>query len=190
MFNRSLNFLRDVRGVAAMQFALIITPLAIVYLGTVSAFDAYRSAQQATQTAVTLTDLVTRVIEMDDNRRDAMFITGNALMSRWGEDSNFSMSMTSVVIDPTSVGGDDDDDESEPTLMVAWSEATSSAEIVETADLDNYNLPTISLGESMVLVEIKGKYQAAFNGLGLPAYYTVERTAVRRPRFVNEVPYI
>lgn len=185
MLTRLSRFSKDVRGVAAMQFALIVTPLAIVYLGTVAAFDAYRSAQQAMFTAVTLSDLSTRIIEMDDDRRDALFNTGNALMNRWDTGSNFSMSITSVVYD-----ADANTEEGDLPLKVAWSEATSSTEIIDTGDLINYDLPSIANGESMMLVEIKGKYQAAFNGLGLPAYYTVERTSVRRPRFVNEVPYV
>ena len=187
MMKRIRSLIQDVRGVAAMQFALIVTPLTIVYLGTVASFDAYRSAQQAMYAAVTLSDLSTRVIEMTDERRDAMFNTGNALMSRWDESSNFSMSITSVVYDT------DVDLEADPEalpLKVSWSEATSSTEIVDSADLPNYDLPDIADGESMILVEIKGKYQAKFSGLGLPAYYTVQRTSVRRPRFVNEVPYV
>lgn len=185
MLTHLSRFAKDVRGVAAMQFALIVTPLSIVYLGTVAAFDAYRSAQQAMFTAVTLSDLSTRILEMTDDRRDALFNTGNGLMNRWDNGSNFSMSITSVVYDP-----DANTEEGDLPLKVAWSEATSSTEVIESSDLPNYDLPEISNGESMILVELKGKYQAAFNGLGLPAYYTVERTSVRRPRFVNEVPYV
>ena len=173
------------RGVAAMQFAMVLPPLVIVFIGTFGAFDSYRSVQQASFTASTLADLSTRLIEMNDEQSELMFDTGEALLSGWQQDGSYSISISSIVFDP-----DANTSEGDPPIQVAWSQARPASQIVETGDLANYRVPTLSDGESVILVEIKGTYRPTLNGFGLPAYYTVERTSMRRPRFVNEVPYL
>lgn len=179
------RFAQNTRGVAAMQFALIVPGLVLVFLGVVSAFDTARAARQATVTAVTLSDLTTRVLDMDDSQRDAIFVTGNALMSRWpASPSGHSFSITSV-INPVEASPSDP----EVTEAVIWSQTDVSGNELETSDLAAYNLPPIAEGESLILVEVKGVYAPQFAAMGLPTNIPVRRTSVRRPRFVSEVTY-
>lgn len=179
------RFGRNTRGVAAMQFALIVPGLALVFLGVVAAFDTARAARQAAVAAVTLSDLSTRVLDMDDVQRDAIFATGDALMSRWtASPAAHSFSITSI-INPVEASPSDP----EVTEAVIWSRASVASNELETSDLAAYNLPPIAEGESLILVEVNGVYAPKFATMGLPTDVVVKRTSVRRPRFVSEVTY-
>lgn len=180
------TLVRDVRGVAGMQFAFIAPLLVFLFLGVVAAFDATRAGRQAAMTAVTMSDLATRVIDMDDLQRDAFFNVSNALMSRWGDTSStFSVSITSV-INPV----EDDPSDPEVTEEVAWSEASVAGYEIETGDLAQFDLPPIVEGASLILVEVRGSYIPKFAAMGLPTQIDMKRTSVRRPRFVSEVVYL
>ncbi len=182
---RLQRFKRNTRGVAAMQFALIVPGLMLIFLGVVAAFDTARAARQATVAAVTLSDLSTRVLDMDDAQRDAIFVTGNALMSRWtASPATHSFSITSV-INPVEASPSDP----EVTEAVIWSQTNVPGNELETSDLAAYDLPPIAEGESMILVEVKGVYDPKFATMGLPTNVPIVRTSVRRPRFVTEVTY-
>ncbi|MEO1100356.1 MAG: hypothetical protein AAFW65_00770, partial [Pseudomonadota bacterium] len=168
-----------------MQFALIVPALALAFLGVVSAFDTARAVRQATATAVTLSDLSTRIFDINDAGRDSLFMTGDALMSRWpASPATHSFSITSI-INPVEA----DPSDPEVTEAVIWSETDVPGNELETSDLAAYNLPPIAEGESLILVEVKGVYAPKFAGMGLPTNIPVRRTSVRRPRFVSEVTY-
>ncbi len=179
------RFRRDRAGVAAMQFAMIMPVLVFIYVGVVSSFLTARAVQQASNTATTLADLATRVIDMDDDNRDAFFITADALMDRWGGASAYGVSITSLINPVEASPGDPEVD-----LSVHWSEATKSELVMEDTDLVSFELPEIAEGESMILVVVSGTYDRPLAGFGLAEQVTIERYSVRRPRFVSVVDYV
>lgn len=174
---------RDESGVVAMEFAFIAPVLIFMFFGAISIYDTMRAARQASQTTLILSDLATRTLDMSDDKRDALFITANSLMSSWDANGTYSISVTSV-INPKEEAGDEDVD-----AEVSWSEATSETAKIKDADLAKFDLPTIIEGDSLVLVEIKGDYSPIFAMLGIETSYSIERSSVRRPRFVSELIY-
>lgn len=179
------GFWKNRTGVAAMQFAMIMPVLVFVYVGVVSSFLTARAVQQASNTSTTLADLATRVIDMDDDNRDAFFVTADALMDRWRGASAYGVSIT-CLINPVESSPSDP----EVALAVHWSQATKSELVMEDTDLDTFELPDIAEGESMILVVVSGTYDRPFAGFGLGEQVTVERYSVRRPRFVSIVEYV
>lgn len=179
------KYSRHTKGAAAMEFALVLPLLFLIYIGVIASFDAMRALSQSSRTALILSDLATRVTEMDDDRRDAIFATGNALMPLWEGGSSFSVSITSI-INPVEANESDVD----VTQEVVWSEASVSGREITTADLANFTIPTIEEGDSIILVEVRGNYSPSLGGMfGLSSSFETTRTSVRRPRFVSEVAY-
>ena len=177
--------LKDESGAVAMEFALIMPVVIAFYFGGVSVYDAMRASHQAATVAVTLADLSTRAIDMNDDKRDALFNSGRALMSKWPSDTDFTISVTSV-INPSEANNADPDVIQE----VVWSEATDDSAKLTNADLARFDLPTIAEGDSLVIVEVTGTYRPQHSILGAQGNYDIQRNSVRRPRFVSEIHYI
>jgi len=177
--------LKDDSGAVAMEFALIMPVLIAFYFGGVSMYDAMRASHQTATVAVTLADLSTRVIDMNDDKRDALFNSGRALMSKWPSETDYSISITSI-INPTEANNGDPD----VLRAVSWSEATDESAKLTDADLPRFDLPTIAEGDSLVIIEVKGTYRPQHSILGTQGNFDITRSSVRRPRFVSEVHYI
>lgn len=176
--------LEDNSGAVALEFALVVPFLFMFYLAAVATFDATRAAHQSSQVTRVLADLSTRVIDMTDEKRDALFNTGNALLTKWDDGSSYTISLTSI-INPI-----EGDDEPEIEKKVAWSEATIAGNEVTDADLDKLDIPSIKEGDSLILVKINGSYSPMFSIMGSSTDFEIIRSSVRRPRFVSEVLYL
>jgi Flp pilus assembly protein TadG len=174
-------FHRCERGAIAIEFALIGPLLIAIFLGCFISFDAVRGARQTSTAASVLSDLSTRVLEMNDASRDAFWLTGGAIMGKFASSNNPVMSVTSVV----NVLGDGSND-----LSVRWSHSNVAGNQLTTPDLANFDIPTIPEGESVILVIVRTTIVAPFRVAGFPRPVVIERIAVRRPRFVTEVPYV
>lgn len=181
--SRLSRFRTDEGGIAAVQFAFIAPLFGLIFLGAAASFQSARAARQATTTTVTVADLVTRSNEMDKDRREAVYATSKALMDRWPEDNPYAVSITSIVNPEESAGDPEVDKE------VVWSVANRVGYRVETDDLGEYKLPDIAEGDSVILVHLQGAFLPDFVGFGFPTPINIDRQAVRRPRFVSEVPY-
>ncbi|MEL6257872.1 MAG: TadE/TadG family type IV pilus assembly protein [Pseudomonadota bacterium] len=182
--NARIELDRDERGIAALEFALVLPALALFLVGILSIYTAAQAGKEASRAASTLSDLATRVIEMDDFTRDAMFDTAAVILSRFNGASTYTVSITSVINPP------DPPNQAPVDHAVDWSEATATDFAVTDDVLSRLELPSISEGESFILVVVTGEYHAPVSGPLLQAKTEIVRTSVRRPRFVAEVPYV
>lgn len=185
LFGLPRRFAKDTSGTPAIEFAFIAPVFLLLFLGGFSAFDAMRGVRQTSLAASTLSDLATRVLSMDDTTRDAMFLSAESILGKYALNANVSITITSVVNEL----GDGDDD-----LSVAWSVSKVAGEELDINDFDSVRLPTITDGESIIHVVVSadydpvidiipGSYGNPFSGLKM------NKTSVRRPRFVTEVVY-
>ena len=179
------RFVKDTGGTPVIEFALIAPVFLLIFLAGFTAFDATRGVRQISLASSTLSDLATRVLTMNDASRDAMFLSAEAILGKYALNADVSVTITSVV----NVLGDDSDD-----LSVAWSVSKVPGEALTINDFSGVALPTIVDGESVIYVTVAADYDPIiefFPGLdpGAFASVRVERTAVRRPRFVKEVLY-
>jgi len=184
----SQKFLRDARGTAVLEFAFLAPLMLGFMLGCIVTFDAVRAARQASTAATTVSDLATRVLVMHDDRRDAIFAAGEALLGKYAA-SGYNLTMTSVA----NVFNDNTDDP-----VIVWAVASESGGELNQGDLAGFELPFIPEGESVVLVTLDVNYEPIFqidpsSPIGfLGAWqnaFNMNDIAVRRPRFVAEVCY-
>ena len=169
--NIFIQFLRDRRGVAAVEAAFVIPVLVILLFGSVGAFDLFRADRSISHSANTVVDLASRMEVMNDQNRDALFATGQALLGKFSSNSDYAISLASILNDGTQ-------------LTVVWSEANANgAEIVD-GELASLDLPDIPENESVIFVRVENNYAPIF-GSGLD----FDRESSRRPRFVAQIAY-
>lgn len=167
-------------GVSVIEFALIFPVLLAGFIGTVGVFDAMRASRLMTQAATTVVDLVTRQTEMDDETFDQLIMTAEAIVGTYAINSDFEVVMTSVInpLDP-----EDADD-----LEVSWSESTNDDLALETEDLAALNLPSLAEGDTLVMVSVSAGYTPTY-ATGYIQPIDMRYTAIRRPRFVQQLTY-
>ena len=175
------RFLNDQDGVAAIEFAMVMPFLVLFMVGAVNLFDGYQGAEAYQKAGTTVVDLVTRQeTEFGDTERDMIFATADALLGKYGGSSDFEISITSVV--------NEFDSDSDPTLTIEWSEANiPSAELIE-AELINYKIPSIAEGGTVILIVMSGSYKS-FTLTDYFGEYSYSRYFIRRPRFLDSIPY-
>lgn len=172
----SIKLVCSERGIAAVEFALILPVIVFIFLGTIASFDGIRASRQVLTAADTVGDLISRRAEMDDSARDDMFEVAEAMLGDFTSESALSMTMSSVFND----NGE---------LKVLWSEQKGGATPLVDEAIPTLTLPTIPEGDSVVIVRVLTQYtpmliNKAFNRIEF------SDTVFVRPRFVPQIPYI
>ncbi len=166
------SFLRDNRGVAALEFALVLPLLLALLLGGAGGFDLYRADRVTSNAANTVVDLAARQSSMDDLVRDALFATGRGLLGRYAGRNTFGVSITSINAD------------SDGRLSVGWSEANANGSVLTDGNIASLELPEIPPNESVIFIRLENEYSPIFKS-GI----TFNRDYVQRPRFVAQIVY-
>jgi Flp pilus assembly protein TadG len=161
------SFLADRRGVAAVEFALILPFMAILYFGSIEVSLMISADRKVSQTASSLADLVARTDEIDTAQITDVFDAATALFEPYNA-ATAQMRVTSVV---DSGGG---------VAKVAWSKARNAAvrNVGDTITLEPGVLPT---GGSVIMAEVVYPYQSAL-GVFMPEGMTLHETFYLRPR--------
>jgi len=180
LISASARFTKNVKGVAAVEFALVAPILIFLLIGSLAVIDGLRARQAYNQSATIIVDLMARQTTVNDGSIDLFFATARSLLGRYDKAANYRASITSIENE-----FDSDDD---PTLSVLWSRTSDGQEELRDEDLQNFNLPTLSEGETVILVSIVGDYTPLFTTANLQLF-TLENNAVRRPRFVTQVEF-
>jgi Flp pilus assembly protein TadG len=177
---RKRNMRRDQSGTAAAEFALVLPVLIVIFVASMSLFDAFRAKRLISQAATTVVDLATRATVMNDNRRDELYDVAAAIAGDYIDVDDYEISVTSIV---NEFDTDDDD-----TLTVAWSFSNVSKAKLKDKDLKGIDLPTIAEGDSMVLVYVQASYAPPVLA-GYVKGISFQQAAIRRPRFIQQIPY-
>jgi len=74
------RFLRDKRGVAALEFALIVPLMLTMYLGTIEISTAIAVNRKVSRVASTIADLVTQQDEVNKDKLDNILEIGEAVL--------------------------------------------------------------------------------------------------------------
>lgn len=180
-FSTTPRILDDQNGVAAIEFAMVMPFLVFFMVGAINLFDGYQGAEAYQKAGTTVVDLVTRQeTDFGDTERDVIFATADALLGNYGSSDDFEISITSV--------SNIFDSNSDPALTIEWSEANiASAEITE-EELDNYKIPSIPEGGTVILIVMSGSYKS-FISTDYFGEYNYNRYFIRRPRFLDSIPY-
>jgi Flp pilus assembly protein TadG len=97
----SSRFRRDRKGVAALEFALILPVMLILYLGGFEVSDAVLINKKVSHATSVLGDLVTQVQALDDTEMSNILDATEAVVSPYGT-TDFSILVMGVTIDAQS----------------------------------------------------------------------------------------
>ncbi len=171
-------------GTASIEFAFIAPVFILLFLGSFVLFDTIRAKRIVSNSTIVVSDLVTRLVEVDETTLQDVYTAGDALLGEFRDNSSIDYTITSV----TNPLGNQDDP------VVVWSRSTDSALVVETADLQAFDLPSMNDGETMILVQAEGtvKPKLSFTSsllgrIGMGASIDVDEVVTRRPRLVREI---
>ena len=161
------RFGRDVRGVSALEFALIAPVMVAMYLGAAEMTMALTADRKVTGAATAVADLVTQDDLITNAELTDIYAAGDAIVFP-NDPSNLAIRITSIRMD---VDGD---------IFVDWSEARGLA------PHDTGSLPPLPDGllapmNSIIMVEANYPFQGPFPSESGPLL-TLSDTAYLRPR--------
>jgi len=181
LHNKYRNFLENNTGVAAVEFALIMPILILMTFGGYTSFDMIFTDRAVSRSSAIVTDLTTRSESVDDVYIQNLIEISKSLVGDAAQDdTRFDVSITSI--------SNTFDSDADYELIVNWSFGNKSSVELTTGDIEDYDLPHIPEGESIILVDLSLRYQSdIFQDLfGL---IELNEVSIGRPRFVTLVPY-
>jgi len=162
------RFRRDRRGVAAVEFAMILPAMIALYLGLVDVTQVLSASRKASGVASAVGDLVAQSISIDDAGMDNIFVAASAMLAP------FDPNTLTVVV--TSIDADADGN-----ATVGWSDALNAAPRAVGAAVV---LPEglIEPNASLIMSEVTYAYESAVSELVTGGAVNTEDIFYLRPR--------
>ena len=161
------RFAGDRRGVAAVEFALIVPLMIAMYLGTLELTDALMASRRVTLATQTVADLTAQSAVITDSDMNDIFAATAAVMAPL-DASNLKMRVTSVIAD------------SNNNTKVAWSDGYNMSARTKNSTV---KLPAglTSGGDSVIYAEVKFTYTSLL-GKYFTSPFVFTDEAYLRPR--------
>ncbi len=165
------RFWSDRRGLAGVEFALLLPFLMLLFLGTITLFQLYRESRQLDQATSTMSDFVTRQTEVDD-----AFLTngvGTRMRALLGADADdFHYQVESVR-------------KEDGRFVVEWAYPRAEGSLLAARPPDR-NLPLVAEGDTLILLRTALKRDFLFETLGVGSF-THRSVLAARPRFTQHI---
>ncbi len=172
------RFLKNVRGVATVEFAIIGPVLVALLIFSVNGFDAYRGLRKASSAVDAVSDIASRKQVIRPADRDDLFATAEALLDRYANGANVGVIITSV------------EQDADDNYVALWSVANGNAS-AHANFLPNdlaAELPAIPAGESIIVTELDFTFNPTFQDLWVGGI-TVDQFSIARPRLLAKIAY-
>lgn len=165
------KWLRDQSGAAAVEFAMLLPVLLIVLLGSITAFDMFRTAQSVEKATFTIGDMLAREREplTPGRLNDMLVLMRNTVPT--AHDGGLRISSFRML---------------NGTLQRAWWERVGNN--VPNVPPVSERLPQIADGDSVLLIESFVPHPAMVAGFGI-SDMTFNAEAAHRPRFLPFIPF-
>jgi Flp pilus assembly protein TadG len=185
---RLQRFARDRRGLAAVEFALILPLMLVMFFGTIEFSSGVAADRKVTLMARTLSDLTSQSISVADSDLTNFFSAAIGIMTPY-DPSPTKATLSAIYVDSTS------------TAKIQWSKAGTIASGATQATLttssrnagDNVTgiVPAALLipYTSLILSEVSYKYVPTVGWVMAKAGITLSDVAYTRPRQANCVIY-
>jgi Flp pilus assembly protein TadG len=170
---RPIRLLADRRGAAAVEFALLLPLLALLYFGIVEVTQGAMTEQRVAHTASAIGDLVAQSSTITSDEVGDIFTVGDAIMSPYPT-SGLQMRISSLTADKNGA------------VTVAWSQAQGMAALTKAAAAPTLPTNVIAANESVVMGETKYTYRSVF-GMVLPQPIVFSETYYLHPRLSTQV---
>lgn len=165
-----LRFRGNRKGVAAVEFAMILPVMLVMYLGMVEMTVGVSINRKVTLLARTLADLTAQSSKITNNERNNIFAAASYVMQPTSS-TGVRMRIVSIYIDSAKV------------VKVCWGEQIGGMTIPATVTLDEgLKIPNTSL----IMADVEMPYNPAAKLIN--ASYTLKETSYMRPRLVPQVP--
>lgn len=179
--NTLKRFFKENKAVAAIEFALVMPVLILMSLGGYASYDLFLTDRAINRSSSIVADLTSRSESIDEDYGNDLIEIGRSLVGEAADNNAlFDVSITSV--------SNTFDSDANYELVVNWSVANKPNLELEDEDIGNYELPFIPEGESVIVVDLKLRYETAIYS-DLFGTTELNEVEVRRPRFVTMVPY-
>lgn len=165
------RFLRDRRGVSAVEFALIAPLLLVLYAGLAELCQAMIAERRAGHAASAVADLITQSDTISTSDLTDIFAIGRTIMNPFPE-APLKVRVTSLTAD------------AQKKTKVDWSRGSGLSAYAPGATVPI--TLTLEPGESVVMAETSYVYNSPI-GYMLPSPLSFEETYILRPRRSDKV---
>lgn len=167
------RFWGDRRGAAAVEFALLVPLLALLYLGVVEVTQGAMAEQRVAHTASAIGDLVAQSTSTTSAEVTDIFSVGDTIMAPYPT-SGLQMRVSSLTADANG------------NVTVAWSQSSGMTALNKGATMSSLPASIVNANESVVMGETKYAYQSVF-GVVLPHPIVFSETYYLHPRLSTQV---
>ena len=165
--------LADARGAAAVEFALLLPLMALMYFGVVELTQGAMAQQRVAHTASTIGDLVAQSSSITSAEVTDIFTVGTAIMSPYPT-TGLNMRVSSLSADANG------------NVTVTWSQAQGMSALTKGASVAGLPANVISANESVVMGETQYTYRSLF-GAVMPQPIVFNETYYLHPRLSTQV---
>ena len=158
-------------GIAAIEFALLAPVLILLLLGCVTLFILFRNSAAAENATFTVADIVSREVAVTNAKLE---IDRGLFVAMLGDSSATAGLRISSVKKTLGI------------YTVDWTYAVTPMVPMTVATIPTADLPLVTDGDSMVIVESTVTYTPLFAYVGLPGG-TYANIATNRPRFTTAI---
>jgi Flp pilus assembly protein TadG len=173
MFVSARHLARDSRGVAAVEFALLLPILLLLYFGVVELTQGVMTQQRANHVAATVGDLVSQSSTLTSADMADIFNVGATVMYPYPTTS-LKLRVSSLTAD---VHGN---------VAVAWSQASGMTALTKGSSVSGLPTSVIAPGESVVMSESQYIYTSVFGQI-MPTPVVFNEKAYLHPRLSTTV---
>jgi len=170
---RPYRLVADRRGAAAVEFALLLPLIALIYFGLVEVTQGAMTEQRVVHTASAIGDLVAQSSTITSAEVGDIFAVGKAIMSPYPT-SGLQMRVSSLTADKNG------------NVTVAWSQAQGMAALTKGGPAPTLPTNVVDASESVIMGETKYAYKSVF-GVVLPQPITFSETYYLHPRLSTQV---
>ncbi|MDH7784332.1 Flp pilus assembly protein TadG [Ochrobactrum sp. 19YEA23] len=172
------QFLRDRRGVSAVEFALIAPVLLLIYLGSTDLADGLDVNKKISRSASSLADLVTRQISVSAADIDDMFAIGNTSLLPYRR-TNPKIRITALKVTKAQSS-------STYTVTVDWSRANVANFAAVAGSKGDLPAALIATDAYFIKVDVQLDYKPLNSWISTSI--PMSETYYLSPRYTNSIP--
>lgn len=189
LFRRRLTSIaRDQKGLAAIEFAMVLPVMLIMLMGTIELSNMLTADRRAESVAATLADLVARDDSITNAEVTDVFFAAESVMADM-DSSSLQMVITSIETNGANA-------------VVGWSRAKNTAPDAQGSSVSDLPSGIMAAGGSVIRVRVTYPYSLMTLGTSnykqtasgpIMAYdmgnaHTIKKTFYLRPRLVPKIP--